>query len=74
MGRGRFPVKPGMTIDLPSFQHIIHNSLNVQGDDGSAAFVGLQEETVVGVVVEEVFGKGGCAEGILEDEEVAFPE
>lgn len=56
-----------------SFQHIIHNPLNVQGNDGPAAFVGLQEEAVVGVVVEEILSKGRCAEGVLQDEEVAFP-
>ena len=56
-----------------SFQHIIHNPLNVQGNDGPAAFVGLQEEAVVGVVVEEVFGEGCDAAGVLQDEEVAFP-
>lgn len=56
-----------------SFQHIIHNPLNVQGDDGPAAFVGLQEETVVGVVVEEILGEGCSAEGVLQDEEIAFP-
>jgi len=31
------------------------------------------EADVVGVVVEEIFGEGGCAEGVLEDVEVAFP-
>ena len=45
----------------------------MQGDDCPATFVGLQEEAVVGVVVEEILGKGGCAEGVLEDEEVTFP-
>ena len=73
MERGRFPVKPGMTIELPSFQHIIHNPLNVQGNDGTAAFVGLQKEAVVGVVVEEILGEGCGTEGVLQDEEVAFP-
>lgn len=56
-----------------AFQHIIHNPLNVQGDDGTATFVGLQEEAVVGVVVEEILGEGCCTEGVLQDEEVAFP-
>ena len=56
-----------------AFQHIIHNPLNVQGDDGPSAFVGLQEEAVVGVVVEEVLGESCCTDGVLEDEEVAFP-
>lgn len=54
-------------------QHIIDNSLNVQGDDCPAAFVGFQEEAVVGVVVEEILGEGGGTEGILQDVEVAFP-
>lgn len=62
-----------MTEGSVSFQHIIHNPLNVQGNDGPAAFVGLQEEAVVGVVVEEILSKGRCAEGVLQDEEVAFP-
>ncbi len=62
-----------MTVGSISFQHIIHNPLNVQGDDGPTAFVGLQEEAVVGVVVEEVFGEGCSAEGVLQDEEIAFP-
>ena len=56
-----------------SLQHIIHNPLNVQGNNGPAAFVGLQEEAVVGVVVEEILGEGCGTEGVLEDEEVAFP-
>ena len=56
-----------------AFQYIIHNPLNVQGDDGTATFVGLQEEAVVGVVVEEILGEGCCTEGVLQDEEVAFP-
>ena len=73
MELGRFPVKPGMTVVSVAFQHIIHNPLNVQGDDSAAAFVGLQEEAVVGVVVEEILSKGRCAEGVLQDEEVAFP-
>lgn len=47
MERGRFPVKPGITVGSVTFQQIIHNPLNVQGDDGPAAFVGLQEEAVV---------------------------
>ena len=32
-----------------------------------------EEEAVVGVVVEEILGEDGGAEGVLEDEEVAFP-
>jgi len=45
-----------MTVGSISFQHIIDNPLNAQGDDSAAAFVGLQEEAVVGVVVEEILG------------------
>lgn len=45
----------------------------MQGDDGAATFIGLQKEAVVGVVVEEVFGEGCCTEGVLQNEEVAFP-
>ena len=56
-----------------SFQHIIHNPLNVQGDDCPATFVGLKEEAVVGVVVEEILGEGSRTEDVLQDEEVAFP-
>ena len=73
MERGRCPIRSGMTIGLPSFQHIIDNSLNVQGDDGPAAFVGFQEEAVVGVVVEEIFRQGCAAECVLQDVEVDFP-
>ncbi len=62
-----------MTERSVPLQHIIHNPLNVQGDDGPAAFVGLQEETVVGDVVEEILGEGCGTEGVLQDEEVAFP-
>ena len=47
-----------MTEGSVSFQHIIHNSLNVHGDDGPAAFVGLQEEAVFGVVVEDILSEG----------------
>lgn len=50
-----------------SLQHIIHNPFNVQGDDGPASFVGLQEEAVVGVVVEEILGEGSGTEGVLQD-------
>lgn len=42
-------------------------------DDSPAAFVGFQEEAVVGVVVEEILRQGGTTEGILQDEEVVFP-
>jgi hypothetical protein len=45
----------------------------VQRNNCPAAFVGFQEEAVVGVVVEEILRKGGTTEGILQDEEVAFP-
>ena len=55
------------------FQHIIDNPLNVQGNDGPAAFVGLQKEAVVGIVVEEILRQGCTTEGILQDVEVAFP-
>ena len=61
-----------MTASVP-LQHIIDNSLNVQRDDCPSAFVGFQEEAVVGVVVEEILRQGGTTEGILQDEEVAFP-
>lgn len=54
------------------FQHIIDNPFNVQGDNRPAAFVGFQEEAVVGVVVEEILRQSGGTEGILQDVEVAF--
>lgn len=69
----RFPVKPGMTARSISSQYIVHNPLNVKGNDGPTSFVGLQEEAVVGVVVEEILGEGCGTEGVLQDEEVAFP-
>ena len=56
-----------------SLQHIIDNPLNVQRNNRPAAFVGFQEEAVVGVVVEEILRQGGTTEGILQDVEVAFP-
>ena len=59
-------------MSLP-LQHIIDNPFNVQGDDGPTTFVGLQEEAVAGVVVEEILRQGCAAEGILEDEKVALP-
>lgn len=62
-----------MTEQSVSLQHIIDNPLNMQSDDGPASFVGFQEEAVVGVVVEEILGEGCGTEGVLEDEEVAFP-
>ncbi len=43
------------------------------GDDGPATFVGFQEEAVVGVVVEKILRQSSGTEGILQDEEVAFP-
>ena len=45
----------------------------MQRDDCPAAFVGFQEEAVVGVVVEEILRQGCTTEGILQDVEVAFP-
>ena len=67
------PIRSGMTEQSVSFQHIIHNPFNVQGDDCPAAFVGFQEEAVVGVVVEEILRQGCCTKRILQDEEVALP-
>ncbi len=61
-----------MTASVP-LQYIIDNPLNVQGDDGPAAFVGLQEEAVVGVVVEEILRQSCGTESILQDVKVAFP-
>ena len=61
-----------MTASVP-LQHIIDNSLNVQRNDCPAAFVGFQEEAVVGVVVEKILRQGCCANRILQDEEVALP-
>ena len=62
-----------MTEGSVSFQHIIDNPFNVQGNNRPAAFVGFQEEAVVGVIVEEIFRQGGTTEGILQDVEIAFP-
>ena len=62
-----------MTEWSVSFQHIIDNPLNVQRYNRPAAFVGFQEEAVVGVVVEEILGEGVGTEGILQDVEVASP-
>ena len=45
-----------MTEGSVAFHHIVHNPLNVQRNDGQAAFVRLQEEAIVGVVVEEILG------------------
>lgn len=61
-----------MTASEP-LQHIIENSFNMQGDDCPAAFVGLQKEAVVGIVVEEILRQSCTAECILQDVEVAFP-
>ena len=61
-----------MTASLP-LQHIIDNPLNMQGDDGPAAFIGFQEEAVVGVVVEEILRQSCGTESILQDVKVAFP-
>ncbi len=60
-----------MTASEP-LQHIIDNPFNMQRDDVPAAFAGFQEESVVGVVVEEILREGGTTEGILQDVEVAF--
>ena len=62
-----------MTERSIPLQHIIDNPLNVQCNNCPAAFVGFQEEAVVGVVVEEILRQGGTTEGILQDVEVAFP-
>lgn len=63
----------GMTEWSVSFQHIIDNPLNVQRYNRPAAFVGFQEEAVVGVVVEKSLRHSRGAEGILQDVEVSFP-
>jgi len=62
-----------MTEGSVSFQHIIDNPFNVQGDDCPAAFVGFQKKAVIGVVVEEILRQGSTTEGILQDVEVALP-
>ena len=69
---GRCLIGSDMTEWSVSFQHIIDNPLNVQRYNRPAAFVGFQEEAVVGVVVEEILGEGCCTKGLLEDVEVAF--
>ena len=61
-----------MTLSVP-LQHIIDNSFNVQCDNCPAAFVGLKEEAVVGVVVEEILRQSCGTESILQDVKVAFP-
>ena len=67
------PIGSGMTEQSVPLQYIIDNPLNVQRNDCPAAFVGFQEEAVVGVVVEEILSQDGTTEGILQDVEVAFP-
>ena len=67
------PIGSGMTEQSVPLQYIIDNPLNVQGDDCPAAFIGFQEEAVVGVVVEEILRQDGTTEGILQDEEVTLP-
>lgn len=67
------PIRSGMTERAVPLQHIFDDSINVQGDDFPAAFVGFQEEAVVGVVVEEILREGCTTAGILQDIEVALP-
>ena len=62
-----------MTEWSVSFQHIIDNPLNVQRYNRPAAFVGFQEEAVVGVVVEKIRRQSRGTEGVLQDVEVAVP-
>ena len=62
-----------MTEQSVPLQHIIDNPFNVQCNNCPAAFVGFQEEAVVGVVVEEILRQGCCTKRILQDEEVALP-
>lgn len=45
---------------------IIDNPLNVKGDDGPAAFVGFQEEAVVGVVLPELVSPEPECSGAVE--------
>ena len=54
-------------------QHIIDNPLNVQGNNRPATFIRFQEETIVGVVVEEILRQSCGTESILQDVEVALP-
>ena len=61
-----------MTASVP-LQYIIDNPLNVQRNNCPAAFVGFQEEAVVGVVMEKILRQGCCTKRILQDEEVALP-
>lgn len=69
----RCPIRSSTTERSVPLQHIIDNPLDVQSDDGPTAFVGFQEDAVVGVVVEEILGEGCATEGILQNVEVAFP-
>lgn len=57
----------------PSFQHIIDNPLNVQCDNCPAPFLRLEEDAVVGVVVDEILRQSCGTESILQDVKVAFP-
>jgi hypothetical protein len=45
----------------------------MQSDDGPASFVGFQDKTIVGVVVEEILHQGSTTGGILQDVEVVLP-
>lgn len=47
-------------------QHIIDNPPNVQGDDCPAAFVGFQEEAVVGVVFPELVAREPERSGLVQ--------
>lgn len=47
-------------------QHIIDNPPNVQGDDCPAAFVGFQEEAVVGVVLPELVAREPERSGLVQ--------
>ena len=67
------PDQVGHDDKTTSFQDIIDKPFNMQRDDGPATFLRLEEEAVVGVVVEEILRQGCAAEGILEDEKVALP-
>ncbi len=44
-----------MTECSVPLQGIIDNSLNMQGNNSPAAFIGFEEEAVFGVVVEKIF-------------------
>lgn len=60
-----------MGLSLP-LQYIIDNPFNMQCNNRPAAFVGFEEEAVVGVVVEEILRQGCCTKRILQDVEVGF--